>query len=80
MKIRNLGYALDSPWRVNVAYEYVKSYYGVNPEPGQRVTTKDKQKSGTIARKKSYDQYVYVTFDGSKFSVPCHPLELEYGK
>ena len=63
-----------------MAYEYVKSYYGVNPEPGQRVTTKDKQKSGTIARKKSYDQYVYVTFDGSKFSVPCHPLELEYGK
>jgi hypothetical protein len=75
-----LGYALDSPWRVTVAYEYVKSYYGVNPEPGQRVTTKDKQKSGTIARKKSYDQYVYVTFDGSGFSVPCHPLDLEYGK
>ena len=63
-----------------MAYEYVKFYYGVNPEPGQRVTTKDKHKSGIIARKKSYDRYVYVTFDGAKFSVPCHPLELEYGK
>jgi hypothetical protein len=61
-----------------MAYEYVKSYYGVNPEPGQRVTTKDGLKSGLIARKRSYDHYVYVTFDGANFSVPCHPLDLCY--
>ena len=61
-----------------MAYEYVRSYYGVTAKPGQRVTTKDGLKSGVIARKKIYDQYVYVTFDGSKFSVPCHQLDLRY--
>ena len=63
-----------------MAYEYVKSYYGVTPEPGQRVTTEDGTKAGVIARKRTYDHYVYVTFDGSKFSVPCHPLDLRYGE
>jgi hypothetical protein len=59
-------------------YAYVKSCYGVNPVPGHRVTTKNGTKSGTIARKRSYDQYVHVTFDGTKFDVPCHPEELIY--
>lgn len=59
-------------------YAYVKSYYGVNPVPGHRVTTEDGTRSGTIARMRAYNQYVYVTFDGSKFAVPCHPKELIY--
>ena len=59
-------------------YAYVKSYYGVNPVIGQRVTTKDSKKSGVIVRKQSYDHYVHVKFDGSTFDVPCHPEELIY--
>jgi hypothetical protein len=59
-----------------MAYEYVKSYYGVNPEPGMRVKVKGSEKQGTIARKRSYDHYVHVKFDGSKFDVPCHPMDL----
>jgi hypothetical protein len=90
-----------------LAYEYVKSYYGVNPEPGMRVTMKparhkstcnsglakypdgvpegvnadrncDCGKQGVIVRKRSYDNYVHVKFDGSKFDVPCHPMDLQY--
>lgn len=63
-----------------MAYEYVKQYYGVNPEPGMRVTMKDSGKQGTVARKRSYDHYVHVKFDGSNFDVPCHPLDLQYGE
>jgi hypothetical protein len=61
-----------------MSYEYVKQYYGVNCEPGKRVTSTDGKKSGTIARKRCYDQYVYVKFDGTKFDVPCHPMDLVY--
>ena len=61
-------------------YAYVKSYYGVNPVIGNRVTTKDGKKSGVIARKRCYDQYVHVKFDGTKFDVPCHPEELIYAE
>ena len=62
-----------------MAYEYVKQYYGVNVEPGDRVRGKDREaKEGTVARKRSYDQYVHVKFDGTKFDVPVHPMELEY--
>ena len=66
-----------------MAYEYVKQKYGVNPEIGARVTFVEKgctRKEGVIVRKRSYDQYVYVRFDGCKFDVRCHPLSLEYGK
>ena len=63
-------------------YSYVKKYYGVNPVVGARVTTKcdcDKNpKSGVIVRKRSYDQYVHVKFDGVDFDVPVHPLDLDY--
>ena len=62
-----------------MAYEYVKSYYGVNPEPGMRVKLKDSDKHGTIAKKRNYDHYVHVKFDGSNFTVPCHPMDLIYG-
>lgn len=59
-----------------MAYEYVKSYYGVNPEPGMRVTMG--AKAGTVARKRAYDHYVWVKFDGEKYDVPCHPRDLNY--
>ncbi len=63
-----------------MAYEYVKQFYGVTPEPGMRVTFKDSGKVGTVARKRCYDHYVHVKFDGAKFDVPCHPMDLEYPK
>jgi hypothetical protein len=61
-----------------MAYEYVKQHYGVNPVPGQRVIGPNGKMSGIIARRRSYDHYVYVKFDGTKHSVPCHPLDLTY--
>ena len=59
-------------------YAYVKRFYGVNPVIGSRVATKDGKKSGVIVRKRSYDQYVHVKFDGTNFDVPVHPLDLIY--
>lgn len=59
-------------------YDYVRKCYGVNPVIGARVTSKEDKKSGVIVRKQSYDQYVHVKFDGTKFDVPCHPLDLDY--
>jgi hypothetical protein len=64
-----------------MAYEYVKQNYDVNPEPGMRVTLNEKgcaRKTGVIVAKRSYDHYVHVRFGGTKFDVPCHPLSLEY--
>lgn len=61
-----------------MAYEYVKQYYGVPVEVGQRVTMKDSGKIGTVKGKRTYDQYVHVVFDGQNFDVPVHPLDLEY--
>jgi hypothetical protein len=61
-----------------VAYEYVKTFYNVKPIIGQRVTLKGTTRQGVISRKRHYDMYVHVKFDGSKVSVPCHPLELIY--
>ena len=61
-----------------MAYEYVKKFYGVNPEVGMRVTTQDGKKSGMVVAKRSYDHYVHVRFDGQKHDVPCHPLDLVY--
>lgn len=62
-----------------MSYEYVKSYYGVKPEPGMRVKMKGDDRCGTVVRRRSYDHYVYVKFDGAKFGVPVHPLDLVYG-
>lgn len=62
-----------------MAYEYVKQYYGVKVEPGDRVRMKSIDgKEGTVARKRTYDQYVHVKFDGRNFDVPVHPLDLVY--
>lgn len=60
------------------AYEYVNRYYGLQVRPGMRVTTEDGKKSGFVMRKRGYDHYVHVKFDGSKFDVPCHPMDLKY--
>jgi hypothetical protein len=59
-------------------YEYVKRYYGVNPVIGARVQVKGSGKLGVVVRKRCYDHYVHVKFDGQKFNVPVHPLELNY--
>jgi hypothetical protein len=62
-----------------MAYEYVKKYYGVQVEPGDRVRMKGlSPREGIVARKRSYDQYVHVKFEGTKFDVPVHPGDLIY--
>lgn len=63
-----------------VPYEYVNQHYGVSAVPGKRVKLPGRRptEEGVIARKQSYDHYVHVRFDGQKFDVPVHPLELEY--
>lgn len=58
-------------------YDYVRRTYGVDPIPGQRARFTD-GREGVIARRQSYDNYVYVTFDGGKHAVPCHPTDLTY--
>lgn len=61
-------------------YEYVRRMYGVDPVIGQRVSSAwgGDPSAGVIVRKRHYDQYVHVKFDGSSFDVPVHPLELNY--
>lgn len=64
-------------------YAYVRRTYGVDPVIGKRVrfteTARDGQSTmGTITRRQSYDQYVYVLFDGERHAVPCHPTSLDY--
>jgi hypothetical protein len=64
-----------------MAYEYVKATYCVPVEVGQRVTMKDHLgtvRTGVVVRKRSYDHCVHVRFDGRKFNVPVHPLDLIY--
>ena len=61
-----------------MAYDSVKRTYGLNPVPGERFRLEDSTLEGFISRRNSYDNYVWVTFDGSKQSVPCHPKSLEY--
>lgn len=60
-------------------YDYVKQSYPVSPEIGQRVTHHVTKKSGAVTREnRSQLHYVMVKFDGKKFSLPCHPTELDY--
>jgi hypothetical protein len=63
-------------------YAYVRRFYGVNPVIGTRVALwvdgQQSTKQGVIVRKRAYDHYVHVKFDGQKFDVPVHPLELLY--
>lgn len=57
-------------------YDYVRNYYHVPAHAGGRVAMGERR--GTIARKAGSQQYVYVTFDGSAFSLPVHPTDLVY--
>ena len=59
-----------------MSYEYVKQYYQVPVEVGQRVSMG--HQTGVVVKKRSYDQYVHVRFDGVSFDVPVHPLDLVY--
>ncbi len=61
-----------------MAYEYVKQHYGVDPVIGGRVRLENTQREGVIARRRTYDHHVWVTFDGQGFASPCHPKSLEY--
>lgn len=60
-------------------YQYVRRAYGVSPKVGQRVRHTVTKQYGTVAREdKSMGHYVMVRFAGKKFSLPCHPGELNY--
>jgi hypothetical protein len=60
-----------------MSYEYIKQHYLVDPVVGQTVQHEVTRKFGKIARQNiSSLHYVMVKFEGSKHSLPCHPLEL----
>lgn len=61
-----------------MAYEYITRSYGKNYVIAQRVRHTVTGEVGSVAREdKSAGHYVQVKFEGRKFSVPCHPDELE---
>jgi hypothetical protein len=60
-------------------YSYVKEHYGFQPEIGRRVRHTVTKAEGVITREdKSQAHYVQVRFAPDRFSLPCHPGELEY--
>lgn len=59
-------------------YDYVRRTYGVNPIPGHRCRLENTDREGVIARRRNYDHWVWVRFDGSGFATPCHPTSLIY--
>lgn len=52
-----------------MSMDYVRNRYHVPAKRGLRVVVDGK--AGIITR--ASQGYVYVRFDGSKFSLPCHP-------
>lgn len=58
-------------------YDYVRRFYGVHPVPGHRARFSD-GREGVIARRPSYDNYVWVRFDDTTDAAPCHPTDLTY--
>jgi hypothetical protein len=56
--------------------DYVRSTYGVPVRRGMRVIHED-GKPGTVTC--GDGAHVRVRFDDESFSVPCHPLSLDYG-
>lgn len=60
-----------------VPYEYVNRFYGLHVTPLMRVKTSNGS-FGTVAKRQSYDHYVYVKVDGQKHALPWHPLDLTY--
>lgn len=67
-----------TPVLKNQAYDYVRRTYGVNPIPGHRVQLENSDRQGVITRRRTYDHYVWVRFDGMGFASPCHPKSLIY--
>jgi len=59
-------------------YRYIRSYYGVDPIVGARVTVEGKP--GTIVREDpGQGNHLMVRFDGDKHAMPCHPTwEVDY--
>lgn len=58
-------------------YDYVRKMYGVPAYIGARVRYNDRE--GVIMRARTDLHYVHIRFDGTKFTVPCHPTdEIEY--
>lgn len=60
-----------------MAYEYIRKYYGVNPQVGQRVRVPD-GKIGIIQPVEGDPQYLDVRFNGQQHTVPVHPTDVEY--
>ncbi|MFP3187241.1 MAG: hypothetical protein RXR20_27320 [Paraburkholderia sp.] len=54
-----------------MSFDYIKSYYGVDPKRGQRVTAFGKP--GVITG--ADGQYVNIRLDGQKHSNPYHPTD-----
>jgi hypothetical protein len=54
-----------------LAYDYIKRYYGVEPTIGQRITMDGK--SGVIIRPQGDPQYLRVRFDGQTHAMNVHP-------
>ena len=62
-----------------MAYDYIKRTYTFQPQVGRRVKHTVTGKLGVISREdRSASHYVQVRFDGQRFALPCHPMELEY--
>ena len=60
------------------AYEYIRRFYGLSYEPGQRVRHTVTNNVGTVCpMRASHGHYVQVRFDGLSFAQNCHPEELE---
>jgi hypothetical protein len=60
------------------SYDYIRRMYGVDPQVGRRVRHTVTNRFGYVGKARSPEHYVHVTFDGSKYSAPCHPTELDY--
>ena len=58
-------------------YKYVRTTYGVPAYVGKRVRVEN-GKEGVLVRASSDLHYVHIRFDGTKFSVPAHPTDVEY--
>ncbi|BCH33242.1 hypothetical protein MesoLjLc_51720 [Mesorhizobium sp. L-8-10] len=60
-------------------YDYVRDHYSFKPVIGRRVMHDETRKEGVITPEdRSQGHYVQVRFDGSNFSLPCHPGSLVY--
>lgn len=61
-------------------YNHIKNYYKLEFKSGTRVRHEVTKKFGEVKPEGTNEipsHYVAVQFDGSNFSVPCHPQELE---